>query len=99
MSETFMPCVTEPISFTCEIKDSNLENFLPPPEPKELPTMMNYYKIQKRAHHKTRINKKWAKRYGYWFYEDIYDVEWIQKNTLEYEARLTFKERQRYAEE
>ena len=37
-------------------------------------TMTDETKLQKRKHHKTRINKKWAKRYGYTTIEHVYEV-------------------------
>ena len=31
-----------------------------------MPIYIATSRIQKRKHHKKRINKKWAKRYGFW---------------------------------
>ena len=31
--------------------------------------------------------------------EDRFGIEWIKKDSIEYEAKLTFKERRRYGEE
>ena len=93
--------IEEPISFTCETQfnPDGIKSLLLPIESDAPPMLINYYKIQKRRHHKTRINKKWLKRYGYWLMEDRFGIEWIKKDSIEYEAKLTFKERRRYGEE
>ena len=57
--------------------------------------------IQKRKHHKTRINKKWAKKYGYWIVKDTFDISNIEAHDLDkehvtYNADLQFRERRIY---
>lgn len=93
--------IEESVSFTykTQLDSDDIKTLLPPIESDAPLMLINYCKIQKRWHHKTRINKKWLKRYGYWLMEDRFGVELIKKDTLEYEAKLTFKERWRYGEE
>ena len=43
-------------------------------------TFVNHQQEQRRKHHKTRINKKWAKRYGYRQVEYVFEVESMQIN-------------------
>ena len=64
-------------------------------------TMSQYDQIQKKKHHKTRINKKWAKKYGYWTVEDVYEVlnmssQDIDKEVVTYNAEMKFRERRIY---
>lgn len=63
--------------------------------------MRKYDQIQKRKHHKTRINKKWAKKYGCWTVEDVFKVNSLNpkdivNEKLTYEGNLEFKERRIY---
>ena len=66
------------------------------------PWMIRQYDhIQKKKHHKTRINKKWAKKYGYWTVEDTYEVLNLKPNNIDkeivtYGAEMKFKERRIY---
>lgn len=43
-------------------------------------TFVNHQQEQIRKHHKTRINKKWAKRYGYRQVEYVFEIESMQIN-------------------
>lgn len=61
----------EEVSFECEIPLSSIANIfgipksmLEPPSNYSL-TVTHPYLVQVRRHKKKRINKKWAKRYGY----------------------------------
>lgn len=66
------------------------------------PWMIRQYDhIQKKKHHKTRINKKWAKKYGYWTVEDTYEVlnlkpDNLDKEVVTYGAEMKFRERRIY---
>ena len=66
-------------------------------------TMTNQTQIQKRKHHKTRINKKWAKRYGYITIEHVYEVLDLKEDPaslaneqVTYDATLKLKEARMY---
>ena len=66
-------------------------------------TMTNETKLQKRKHHKTRINKKWAKRYGYTTIEHVYEVLDLKEDPnslaeaeVTYDATLRLKEARMY---
>ncbi len=49
-------------------------------------------KIQNRTHHKKRINKKWAKRYGYTYYEtQNYDIMYDPSNSTIYCTQKGFE--------
>ena len=79
----------------------NLNNNIISPKVTDAWTMKQYNKIQKKKHHKTRINKKWAKKYGYWTVEDVFKVNSltpkdIANEKLTYEGDLEFKERRIY---
>ena len=60
-------------------------------------------KIPIRKHHKARIKKKWAKRYGYWIIEDTFNVKSLEPQDISqpivtYDGELEFVERNIYAE-
>lgn len=64
-------------------------------------TISQYDHIQKRKHHKTRINKKWAKKYGYWTVEDTYEIlnlkpDNLDKEVVTYDGEMKFRERRIY---
>lgn len=66
-------------------------------------TMTDQTKLQKRKHHKTRINKKWAKRYGHITIEHVYEVLDLKENhsslineQITYDATLRLKEARMY---
>lgn len=78
--------------------DSLSDNFINPTGPFEI---RQYNKFQKRKHHKTRISKKWAKKYGYYTFEDTYEIKSfkpqdIDKEVLSYDCKIKFKERKVY---
>ena len=55
----------------------------------------------KRKHHKTRIQKKWLKKYGFWTEEDVYKIkEFTPRMTADriqtFDASLEFVERRIY---
>ena len=65
--------------------------------------MRKHDQIQKRKHHKTRINKKWAKRYGYTTIEHVYEVldlkadpSSLDSEQVIYDATLELKEARMY---
>lgn len=49
-------------------------------------------KTQNRTHKKKRINKKWAKRYGYTYHEVIEDGKIIQFGSMLYMNQKTHEE-------
>ena len=83
------------------MRNVNLNKNIISPKVTDAWTMKQYDKIQKKKHHKTRINKKWAKKYGYWTIEDVFKVNSltpkdIANEKLTYEGDLEFKERRIY---
>lgn len=55
----------------------------------------------KRKHHKTRIQKKWLKKYGFWTAEDVYKIkEFTPRMTADriqtFDVSLEFVERRVY---
>lgn len=55
----------------------------------------------KRKHHKTRIQKKWLKKYGFWTEEDVYKIkEFTPRMTADriqtFDVSLEFVERKVY---
>lgn len=61
----------------------------------------NRITIPKRKHHKTRIQKKWLKKYGFWMAEDVYKIkEFTPRMTADriqtFDASLEFVERRVY---
>lgn len=65
--------------------------------------MTQQTKIQRRKHHKKRINKKWAKRYGYYTIEHVYEVldlkpdpNSLAEAEVSYDATLRLKEARTY---
>ena len=55
----------------------------------------------KRKHHKTRIQKKWLKKYGFWTEEDVYKIkEFTPRMTADriqtFDVSLEFVERRVY---
>jgi len=57
--------------------------------------------IPKRKHHKTRIQKKWLKKYGFWTEEDVYKIkEFTPRMTADriqtFDVSLEFVERRVY---
>lgn len=55
----------------------------------------------KRKHHKTRIQKKWLKKYGFWTEEDVYKIkEFTPRMTADriqtFDVSLEFVERRIY---
>ena len=59
--------------------------------------MVNTSKIQKRKHHKTRINKKWLKKYGYKIIGNTYKLNWLKVETDDnistFKAEVIFKKK------
>lgn len=49
-------------------------------------------KTQNRTHKKKRINKKWAKRYGYTYYEVLEDGKVLQVGNVLYMNQRTHEE-------
>ena len=62
-------------SLSCQgtINMDLFEKFVKPQGPYEMRFNPRTENIRK--HHKTRINKKWAKRYGVRTYQDVYNVK------------------------
>ena len=62
-------------SFTCQgtVNMDLFEKLVEPQGPYEM--RFNTCTENIRKHHKTRINKKWAKRYGVRTYQDVYNVK------------------------
>lgn len=62
-------------SFSCQgtINIDLFEKFVKPQGPYEMRFNPRTENIRK--HHKTRISKKWAKRYGVRTYQDVYNVK------------------------
>lgn len=66
-------------------------------------TFINHQQEQRRKHHKTRINKKWAKHYGYRQVDYVFDVDNVQVNqdslaskNITYDMVGQFKEKRVY---
>lgn len=56
----------------------------------EIPIIVTDKRKQKRTHRKKRINKKWAKRYGYTIYNSIEDEKVITMNGTMYMNLRTY---------
>ena len=89
------------MSMTAKFKPSFTNDNIMIGKPVEPWEMRKYDQIQKRKHHKTRISKKWAKRYGYWNVEDIYKLKSLtpqdlDKEVVTYNGEIEFKERRVY---
>ena len=89
------------MSMVAEIKPSFIKDNIIQDKPIEPWEMRKHDQIQKRKHHKTRINKKWAKKYGYWNIEDIFKLKSLEpqdidKEIVTFEGVLEFKERRIY---
>lgn len=89
-------------SIVFEVKTDLLsDNFINPfINPTGLFELIQRNKFQKRKHHKTRISKKWAKKYGYYTFEDTYEIKSfkpqdIDKEILSYDCKIKFKERRK----
>ena len=95
------------ITCNCKINEDDVEKLIGPRNCSnyELHTAPRIHQI--RRHHKTRINKKWKKRYGWYYLIDVYKLSSLPQKEPEnyefsasydrtYEAYLTpdgFKER------
>lgn len=89
------------MSMVTEIKPSFIKDNIIQDKPIGPWEMRKHDQIQKRKHHKTRISKKWAKRYGYWNVEDIYKLKSLTPQDLDkevviYNGEIEFKERRVY---
>ena len=98
------------ITCDCKINEDDIEKLIGPRNLSnyELHTAPRIHQI--RRHHKTRINKKWKKRYGWYYLVDVYKLSSLPQKEPEnyeftasydrtYEAYLTpdgFKERNKY---
>ena len=102
-SKTFNP---KPLSLTCQAKlkpDFVNEEIIKdkPIGPWQIRKIID--RIPRRKHHKARIKKKWAKRYGYWIIEDTFNVKSLEPQDISqpiitYDGELEFVERNVYAE-
>lgn len=81
------------ITCDCKIDENDIEKLIGPKDCSnfELHTQPRLHQI--RRHHKTRINKKWRKRYGWYYITDVYELSPLpQKEPESYEYSATFKE-------
>lgn len=91
-----------PIVFNAECEVNNAFIAKDVKDIKEPYTMsFNRITTPKRKHHKTRIQKKWLKKYGFWTEEDVYKIkEFTPRMTADriqtFDVSLEFVERRVY---
>lgn len=91
-----------PIVFNAECEVNNAFIAKDVKDIKEPYTMsFNKTTTPKRKHHKTRIQKKWLKKYGFWTEEDVYKIkEFTPRMTADriqtFDVSLEFVERRVY---